>query len=266
MVTDLGGFAASTFKRGIPFINIATSLLGAVDASIGGKTAINCNGIKNEIGLFSWPLTTVVGLDLLSSLPYSELLSGYGEMIKTAFISSKDMTSRILNPVILDSDNPIPLLEPLIRECLDFKRKVVDEDPTENGIRKILNFGHTAGHAFEALAIIKSEKSNNPEIPHGVAVAYGILTALVISNIKLGLDSGIIAKYATFIKDLFPHFSFSCHDYPFILKCMHNDKKNFSSENILFTLLREIGNPVINVAVNEDDIKTALDITTDYIS
>lgn len=259
MITDLGGFAAATFKRGIPCVNISTSLLADVDASIGGKTGINFMGLKNEIGVFAMPVASVIDLEAISSLPPSEILSGFGEIVKTAMLSSREFTAEIYrtDPLLPDLD-----WASFISRSLACKQSVIEQDPYEKGIRKVLNFGHTAGHAFESLAM-----SRRQPLPHGVAVAHGILVALIISNMAVGLPSDEITRYACcLLRPYFPPFSIRCDDYPELLRLMHHDKKNVGDEEIRFTLLSAIAHPVIDCKVSDDTVRNALDIYRDLTS
>ena len=160
MVTDLGGFAASTFKRGIQYINIPTTLLSMVDASVGGKTGFNFGGLKNEIGVFSNASSVILDTTFLRTMDRENLLSGYAEMLKHGLISNDRMWAELLEFLEsldhldhLDSQDPLAPLSPMLAESVAVKQRIVTEDPTERGIRKALNLGHTAGHAFESLAL-----------------------------------------------------------------------------------------------------------------
>lgn len=151
LITDIGGFAASCFKRGIKCINIPTTLLSQVDASVGGKTGINFNGLKNEIGTFSLPEQVIIDSCFLKTLPYRQLLSGFAEMLKHALLQGGEHWVSVMQtkPGIIDrEDFPV-----LLKESVKVKARIVEEDPTEKGIRKALNFGHTVGHALESVAI-----------------------------------------------------------------------------------------------------------------
>lgn len=256
VVTDLGGFAASAFKRGIRTVNYPTTLLGAVDAATGGKTGINFRGLKNEIGAFHQPSRVIVSARPFASLPGNELLSGYAEMVKTAMISDRNFYSSLLEVEEILGDE-LKLGE-AVAKCVEIKEEIVAQDPTEQGLRKVLNFGHTAGHAFESMAI---EKRNS--ITHGKAVAHGILVALILSNIKLGLDSLEIAIYSPFLKNYYGTSLMNCKDTEEVLSKMKSDKKNRSHGQPSFTLLSEIGNPVIDCHPTEKEIKEALEIYRD---
>lgn len=255
VVTDLGGFCAATYMRGIPFINVSTTLLGAVDASVGGKTGVDLDGLKNRIGVFAQPRATFVPVEALATLPAQDMLSGYAEMIKTAYIFSPEFTDEMLrySPLSLD----VEATEKGIKRCLEVKSGVVARDPQEKGERKILNFGHTAGHAFEEFAM-----QRKPML-HGIAVAHGMLVALVLSHLMCGLPSAEIYRYADRLREVFPPMRITCNDYDELLRLMRLDKKNRGGCDTRFVLLRAIGECVTDVAVPEKEIKNALDIYSD---
>ena len=257
MVTDIGGFAASTFKRGIRFINIPTTLLGAVDAAVGGKTGINFGGLKNEVGVFNEASAVVISTLFLSSLPIEEILSGYAEMLKHGLIDSVDAYNRLLayDVATADADRLLSLLE----ESVQVKRRIVTEDPTEHGIRRALNLGHTVGHAFESLAM----KRHDP-VPHGYAVAWGLVVELILSHMRLGFPSNELHRFAAYILRHYGAFEITCDDYPTLVELMHHDKKNRSSE-INFTLLSAPGKVQIDCTAPEEEIATALDIYRDLM-
>lgn len=256
MVTDLGGFGAATFRRGIQFINISTTLLGSVDASVGGKTGIDFDGLKNQVGAFAEPLHTFILTAALRTLPDSEMLSGYAEMVKTGYIHSPELAGRML--ALRDRLRDSTRLNPLILASLETKKSITDRDPHEKGLRKILNFGHTAGHAFEMLRL----RAGRP-VPHGIAVAHGMLTAIILSHTCLGLPSKEIYRYADFLKSTFPPLRFTCDDYPQLLAAIASDKKNRAGAPARFTLLRAVGEALPDVPVPNDEITAALDIHRD---
>lgn len=263
MVTDLGGFAAATFKRGIACVNVSTTLLGMVDAATGGKTGINLDGLKNEVGAFAMPKDVVIIPATLSTLPESEILSGYAEMLKTALIADPEMYAALLDA---DKylDNP-RLLLPWIMRCIEIKNGVTLRDPREKGERKILNFGHTAGHALESMAL----QEGRP-VGHGIAVAHGLLWELVVSATacrderggKL-LDSGFLYPYAQMLKTHYPPLGVKCTDIDRLISLMRHDKKNSSQQLINFTLISEPGSPVWDMFPSEEDIRAAYEIYGD---
>lgn len=258
VVTDLGGFAAATFKRGMAFINIPTTLLGAVDAAVGGKTGINFNNIKNQIGAFRQADAVVISATFFDTLSQHDLRSGYAEMIKHGLLESPEVFNRLIDSDVADIDTNAMLN--LLQESVLVKKRIVDADPTEKGLRRALNLGHTIGHAYETLAL-----ERHSPIPHGYAVAYGMLTELVISHMQLGFPSDTLQRYAKYVAESYSSFNFTCEDYPNLLAYMAHDKKNASPERINFTLLEQVGKIKIDCIVGQQDIKTALDITRDLM-
>lgn len=259
VVTDMGGFAASTFKRGIRFINVPTTLLAAVDAAVGGKTGINFDGFKNEIGAFSPADAVVISTALFASLPSSELLSGYAEMLKHGLLSNADDYRELLKFDILNAD--LGRLLPLLEKSVKVKERIVEEDPCEKGIRRALNLGHTAGHAFESLAIRKGSP-----IPHGFAVAFGMLVEMILSHTANGFPSGELYVYADYLKSQgYGTPDFNCDDYPALLEFMRHDKKNATPTEINFTLLTSPGEIQIDRTASEAQIIAALDIFRDLM-
>ena len=254
VVTDLGGFVASTFKRGVPYINVPTTLLGAVDAAVGGKTGINFNGLKNEVGAFGQPVATIISTMFFATLPAHEMLSGYAEMLKHALLSGNEALARALSH---DASDTAGLLD-LLRENIKVKADIVASDPKEAGPRKALNLGHTAGHAFEALALERKQP-----IPHGYAVAWGLIVELILSHIALGYPTAHLYPVAQFVKAHYGSHPIACADYPRLLELMAHDKKNASPDEINFTLLRSPGDPVVNSTATPADITAALDICSD---
>lgn len=257
MVTDLGGFAASTFKRGIRFVNIPTTLLSAVDAAVGGKTGINFNNLKNEIGVFNEADSVIISTLPLDTLPIEEVKSGFAEMLKHGLLSSKEVFDKLL-AYNFDKYDGSKLLD-LLEESVNVKREIVCQDPHEKGLRRALNLGHTVGHAFESLAM----KHKEP-IPHGYAVAWGMIVELVLSHMALDFNSEILNRYAKFIYENYGAFDITCDDYPELVNLMRHDKKSNSGE-MNFSLLSDIGNVNINCIANEEDVKTALDIYRDLV-
>lgn len=256
VVTDIGAFAGATFKRGIKIINCPTTLLSAVDAAVGGKTGINFNGLKNEIGAFREAEAVIISTCLFDTLPQEELLSGYAEMLKHGLISNRDTYNSLLDFNINSADTD-RLLE-LLQQSVNVKRRIVNEDPTEKDIRRALNLGHTAGHAFESLALHR----NHP-IPHGYAVAWGLIVELVLSHMQLQFPSVELQRLATYIYENYGSFNITCDDYPALLEYMRHDKKNNSTSSINFTLLHDVGDLKIDCIATEDEIKSALDIFRD---
>ena len=250
MVTDLGGFAASTFKRGINYINIPTTLLSMVDASVGGKTAINFRGLKNEIGVFNNAETVILDTRFLKTLDTENILSGYAEMLKHGLISDEKMWAELMNYDLRIKN--LERLQQMVAESVAVKQRIVTEDPTEQGIRKALNLGHTAGHAFESFALSKQP------ILHGYAVAYGLVCELYLSAIKTGFPTDKMHQTVNFIHEHYGRMNITCDDYPQLLEFMTHDKKNVAGV-INFTLLGGIGDIRINQHATKDEIYEALD-------
>lgn len=250
MVTDLGGFAASTFKRGINYINIPTTLLAMVDASVGGKTGINFRGLKNEVGVFSNASTVILDTSFLKTLDTENIRSGYAEMLKHGLISNTEMWAELMN---FDLEHPdLQKLQTMVADSVAVKQRIVTEDPLEQGIRKALNLGHTIGHAFESFALKHSP------ILHGYAVAYGLVSELYLSAVKTGFPTDKMHQTASFIKEHYGKINVTCDDYPTLLELMTHDKKNVAG-TINFTLLGGIGDIRINQTATKDEIYEALD-------
>ena len=250
MVTDLGGFAASTFKRGINFINIPTTLLAMVDASVGGKTGINFNGLKNEIGVFNEADVVLLNTEWLKTLDTANIRSGYAEMLKHGLIADEAMWAELINFNLAQLD--LRQLSEMLGKSVRVKECIVQEDPHEKGIRKALNLGHTFGHAFESWSLEKSP------ILHGYAVAFGLIAELYLSVVKTGFPTERMRQTVNFIREYYGTLPITCNDYPKLIEFMHHDKKNRGNE-INVTLLGGIGDVRINQSVSEDEVKEALD-------
>lgn len=259
MVTDLGGFAAATFKRGVDFVNVPTTLLAAVDASVGGKTGVNLDGLKNEVGAFREASSVIISPEFYATLPPAELWNGYAEMLKHGLLDSPAHAASIL---ALDPAATTPAeMAAAVKRSVAVKKRIVEADPTERGLRKVLNLGHTAGHAFETLAMMRERP-----VGHGTAVAWGLVTAAVLSHINLGFPSGLLHAVALRVKEGYPTPWFGCRDYDTLLALMSHDKKNTSPDAINFTLLSDAGSPLPDVTTDRDGIVTALDITLDLLA
>lgn len=251
MVTDLGGFAASTFKRGIDFINIPTTLLAMVDASVGGKTGINFGGLKNEIGVFSDSKFVIINTQFLDTLDHDNICSGYAEMLKHGLISDDKHWAELVGFNLAQPD--LAQLQRMVAESIKVKERIVTEDPHEHGIRKALNLGHTVGHALESFAM----KHGRPVL-HGYAVAYGMVCELYLSARKTGFPTDKMHQTVRFILDHYGRQPYTCDDYPELLELMRHDKKN-TSGIINFTLLGGIGDIRINQTATKEEIEDALD-------
>ena len=251
MVTDLGGFAAATFKRGINFINLPTTLLAMVDASVGGKTGINFCGLKNEVGVFRQAHATLIDTIFLKTLDMPNICSGYAEMLKHGLISDDETWASLLGYDLLNADPES--LRTMVADSVAVKERIVEEDPLEHGIRKALNLGHTVGHAIESWALAKGAP-----LLHGYAVAYGLVAELFLSSVLAGFPSEKLHSTARFIREAYGTPNILCDDYPALVELMHHDKKN-QGDRINFTLLADVGNILINQDASDSDIHDALD-------
>ena len=250
MVTDLGAFAASTFKRGISIINIPTTLLSMVDASVGGKTGFNFGGLKNEIGVFRNADCVILDTVFLKTMDEENILSGYAEMLKHGLISTEAHWAELMN---FDIEHPnLKELGDLVAKSVQVKERIVTEDPTEKGIRKALNLGHTIGHAFESLALQRKP------VLHGYAVAWGLICELYLSVAKTGFPVEKMRQMTCFIFDHYGRMPITCDDYPTLLELMTHDKKNIGT-SINFTLMGGIGDIRINQTATKEEIEEALD-------
>ena len=244
VITDLGGFAASTYKRGIKFINIPTTLLAMVDAAIGGKTGIDFGGCKNQIGTFTEAEDVLVNPAFLKTLPRRELFSGLTEMIKYGFIA---------NPRLLDID--LENYQQFIKQAGDLKREIVAKDLEEKGLRKMLNFGHTLGHAIESYCM-----PTDAPLLHGEAVALGIAAALWLSVKQCGLDEKVLRDYEKRLPMLLEEATtrLTWVDIEPIMSYLAHDKKN-KGERPQFVLIEAVGRPLIDVEVSSENIKQAFE-------
>lgn len=279
MVTDLGGFAVSTFKRGLPFINIPTTLLAMVDASVGGKTGFNYGGLKNEIGVFRNAEAVILDTTFLHTLDQENILSGYAEMLKHGLISSSEMLAELLSfdvaslcpspSVRLQAVGPCSAMKPegasslqrMVAESVAVKQRIVLEDPREQGLRKALNLGHTIGHAFEALALSQPARFRSPgggPVLHGYAVAWGLVCELFLSVAKCGFPTDRMRQVVRFVFDHYGRMPITCDDYPTLLELMTHDKKNVARQ-INFTLLHDVGRLALNQTATTAEIEEALD-------
>ena len=250
MVTDLGGFAASTYKRGINFINIPTTLLAMVDASVGGKTGINFGGLKNEIGVFSDAEFVLLDTNWLRTLDKENIRSGYAEMLKHGLIADETMWAELINFNLAQPD--LRQLASMLDKSVHIKERIVTEDPHEKGIRKALNLGHTFGHAFESWAMKRQP------VLHGYAVAFGLIAELYLATTRTDFPTERMRQTVNFIRAYYGSLPITCNDYPELIELMHHDKKNRGNE-INVTLLGGIGDIRINQTITENDIKEALD-------
>jgi len=230
VISDLGGFAASTFKRGIDFVHVPTTLLSQVDASVGGKTGIDINSIKNIIGTFTQPKAVFINLGFLETLPPRQILSGLAEMLKHGLIQDAAYWHQLKT-----SDLTIPSAE-LVHRSVEIKNKITVEDPHEKGIRKALNFGHTIGHAVETNSLI----NDKDPLSHGEAIAIGMICESYLAHKKTGLPAEELQEITETLNKLYPRYTIKQSDFDTLLEIMKKDKKN-QNGNINCTLLTNIG-------------------------
>jgi 3-dehydroquinate synthase len=252
MVTDLGGFAAATYMRGIRYVNIPTSLLAMVDASSGGKTGFNYLGVKNMIGSFALPEQTLVYLPLLESLPVKEWLSGYAEMLKHGLLDSE---SHWKNLLALDVDDAkCSISSDLLAENIAIKEHIVEADPKEKGLRKLLNFGHTVGHAIE-----EAYHAEGKDVKHGYCVLWGMVAELYLSVVKMGLDKDVLRQMSSVMLAYYGRPECNCKDRERLVEWMMKDKKNRVAGEINFSLLRAIGDGVVDQTVTREELDEAME-------
>ncbi len=251
MLTDLGSFAASTIKRGMDFVNIPTTLLAQVDASVGGKTGFNFNGLKNEIGVINQPLSVIIDTRFLQTIDAPNLISGYAEMIKHGMIYSPEHLEEVRHFDLKDPN--LEILRGIIARSVAIKDSFVFRDPNEHNIRKALNFGHTIGHALESLAL----ESDHP-ILHGYAVAYGMIAELYLSHKVCNLPKEIIAELSQWLLEVYGKYTISPNDYAALYQLMTHDKKN-EGTRVNFTLIPVIGEVAINQNCDKNLVFEALD-------
>ncbi|MBG6234481.1 3-dehydroquinate synthase [Pedobacter sp. CAN_A7] len=253
VITDMGGFIASTYKRGIHFINIPTTLLAQVDASVGGKTGIDIDNVKNMVGTFTLPQAVFIETAFLKTLPERELLSGFAEMIKHGLIADQDYYQALKT-----SDYKNPAAEAIFRS-VEIKNEVVTTDPQEQNLRKILNFGHTIGHAVESYAL-----SNNPmPLTHGEAIAIGMVCEAFLSHRNSTLTAAELEDITTYILSLYPAYTIVPESFDDLLALMQSDKKNEHGQ-VMFSLLENIGHCGYNCIVTTQDIKESLNYFNNF--
>ncbi|MGA9637388.1 3-dehydroquinate synthase [Flavobacterium sp.] len=249
VVTDLGGFVASTFKRGIDFINIPTTLLSMVDASVGGKNGVDLGNLKNQIGVFNLPQMVIVDTAYLETVPQNEMRSGLAEMLKHGLIYDKNYWEQFLDLKAIDFD----ALDELIFRSVEIKNDIVTKDPTEKNLRKALNFGHTLGHAIESYFL---ENENKTTLLHGEAIAVGMILESYISLHKNLINEAEFNEIKTTLKSIYDDISFEENDIEPILELLIHDKKN-EYGTIQFALIEGIGKIIINQTVENELILKA---------
>jgi 3-dehydroquinate synthase len=244
VVTDLGGFVASTYMRGIDYINVPTSLLAMVDASVGGKTGVDLGSLKNQIGVISEGSMVLIDTSFLATLPQNHMVSGYAEMIKHGLITDRKYWDTLTQLEKLDISD----LDQLIYDSVIIKNKVVTEDPTEKGLRKILNFGHTLGHAIESYFLENADKT---PLLHGEAIAIGMILEAYLSNKTCNLSEHELQNICDGILKSFQKVQINQQDQEIIIRLLKHDKKN-SHGKVNFVLLDAIGKPKIDCEVSND--------------
>jgi 3-dehydroquinate synthase len=250
VVSDIGGFCASTFKRGLDYINVPTTLLAMVDSGIGGKTGIDYNGLKNAIGTITQPKSIYINPEMLQTLPKDELMNGFAEMIKHGLILDKSYWEKIVKTGFDDWSK----MSSLINGSIKIKLDVIKKDPLEQSFRKILNFGHTVGHAIEAYSLKRDKKP----LKHGEAVAIGMICEAYLSKTQLDLSTKDLRELTDFISRYYSKYSLRSILSPELIALMRQDKKNEHPDEINFTLLKKIGKGSINHICTESQISAAL--------
>ena len=249
VIGDMGGFCAGTYKRGIDFLQIPTTLLSQVDASVGGKLGIDFGDIKNSIGLFQDPQAVLIDSAFINTLPYEELRSGFAEIIKHALIASEIMW------LLLQTTTDLKGIEDwsgIVESSVEIKKDIVEKDPYEQGLRKALNFGHTIGHAIESWSIQKDRR-----LLHGEAIAIGMICEAYLSQ-QVGLSKEDLETITAYILEIYGKIDLPATAYPDFIKLMKNDKKN-EAGNINFTMIPAPGEVLINQTCSEADIIKSLD-------
>ncbi|MDP2041574.1 MAG: 3-dehydroquinate synthase [Algoriphagus sp.] len=247
VITDMGGFCASLYKRGIRFLNMPTTLLSQVDASVGGKLGVDFNGLKNHLGVFNEPETVIIAPEFLKTLPLAELRSGYAEILKHGLIRDKSYFNKLKSTNWESQD-----WENLIIHSVGIKKAVVEADPKEAGLRKILNFGHTIGHAFESYFL-----DTKNHLLHGEAIALGMICEGFLSFEKIGFSFEELDQMTKTMIQIYGKVEFSVNELNPILDLCLQDKKNEGS-SLLFSLLNSIGDCAYNIPVNRDEIREAI--------
>ena len=247
VITDIGGFAASTFKRGIDFVQVPTTLLAQVDASVGGKTGIDMDQVKNIIGTFTQPKAVFIEPAFLKTLAHRQIVSGFAELIKHGLIYDADLFNT------LSQMRPVQVSQEIIYRSVEIKNEVVTADPFEKGLRKILNFGHTIGHALESHSLM----NDKDPLLHGEAIAIGFICESFLSVRYSGLADTELQQIQSVVLKTFSKYLVDPASFPALIELMLNDKKNVDG-NINFSLLRSIGDCDTDTFCTEEDIVESL--------
>lgn len=252
MVTDLGGFAAATYMRGMRYVNIPTTLLAMVDASSGGKTGFDYMGVKNLVGCFAQPETTLLYLPLLDTLPVDEWLSGYAEMLKHALLDGMEHWCQVISLEVDENECVIP--DELLAKNIAVKERIVAADPTEKSLRKLLNFGHTVGHAIEEAYVAEGK-----DVKHGYCVMWGMVAELYLSVVKMGLSREVLRQMTHLMLAYYGRPACNCKDRERLVDWMLKDKKNRVAGEINCSLLHEVGDGVVDQVVTREEMQEALE-------
>ncbi len=247
VITDMGGFIASTYKRGIPFINIPTTLLSMVDASVGGKNGVDLGGLKNQIGTITNPAMVIIDTNYIESLPQNQMRSGLAEMLKHGLIAKKSHWDKFKSLTEIDFTD----FDDLIRESVEIKSNIVAQDPTENGIRKALNFGHTLGHAIETYFL---ENPNKTSLLHGEAIAAGMIMESFISLEQKLISKEEFNEIKSALNNIFERIHIDESEEESIIELLIHDKKNEYGK-VQFALLNGIGNIKLDQITDNETIK-----------
>ncbi|EZH75442.1 3-dehydroquinate synthase [Aquimarina atlantica] len=251
VITDLGGFIACTYKRGINYINIPTSLLAMVDASVGGKTGVDLGNLKNMVGVISESEMVLIDTEYLATLPVNQMCSGFAEMLKHGLIQDRGYWEKISDLSQLNFED----LDQMIYDSVVIKNKIVSKDPTEQNVRKYLNYGHTLGHAIESFYLTHPEK---PTLLHGEAIAIGMIMEAYIATELLSLTKEELEHISAVILATFPKIDIDAEDYQKIMELLIHDKKN-ENGNVYFVLLNTIGEAKYNCIVSDELILTSFE-------
>jgi 3-dehydroquinate synthase len=256
-ISDLGGFVAATYKRGIAYMNIPTTLVGMVDAAIGGKTAINLGNLKNQVGVFTLPRAIFIYTGFLRTLEKKHMFSGIAEIMKYGLVTDVGLWNKMIKldyRKIIDEPFRDSFWDDLIKRTVKKKSDIVEKDFRDNNERIILNFGHTFGHAFETISM----NGNREELLHGHAVALGMICESYLSTLKTGLGQKDLDQIVSVITSNFNIYPFGREIHPAILDIMRKDKKSVNRQ-LAFTLIKRPGSAVINQFCSADIIEKALD-------
>ncbi len=253
VIGDMGGFCASTYKRGIDFIQIPTTLLAQVDASVGGKLGVDFHNFKNSVGVFANPKMVIVDPNFLKTLPVNELKSGYAELLKHALIADSDSWKKLISQKPEELSKNMDSWTEIIANSINIKKEVVELDPFEKSYRKILNFGHTIGHAIETHQMNKQTKL----LLHGEAIAWGIIAETLLSIDLAGFPKEDLKQIEDYILSVYPAYNLDPSEFDAVIQLMYNDKKNRSRE-LNMSLLNKIGKGSVNYTASESAVREAL--------